>query len=86
MGNVRIVSFRRIYIKSSKHNGIYISPPRHAHFEQVDNFYLVSLNIQTCPVISHLFFFCVTSSLQFSSVLFQTMLYATTVWSARSHR
>ena len=57
MGNVRIVSFRRIYIKSSKHNGIYISPPRHAHFEQVDNFYLVSLNIQTCPVISHLFFF-----------------------------
>ena len=57
MGNVRIVSFRRIYIKSSKHTGIYISTPWHAHFEQLDNFYLVSLNIQTCPVISHLFFF-----------------------------
>ena len=73
MGNVRIVSFRRIYIKSSKHNGIYISPPRHAHFEQVDNFYLVSLNIQTCPVISHLFSFFVTSSLLFCIIYYNAV-------------
>ena len=74
MGNVRIVSFRRIYIKSSKHNGIYISTPWHAHFEQVDNFYLVSLNIQTCPVISHLFSFFVTSSLLFCIIYYNYLL------------
>ena len=70
MGNVRIVSFRRIYIKSSKHNGIYISPPWHAHFEQVENFYLTSLSEysnMSCHFTSYYFFFSffVTSSLLF---------------------